>query len=103
MTMKYYVEYQFRPAGRSRPLDDGEVAGIEFESSGGSALLPNVGDYVSVDNSMDGGKRVSISGRVVSRFFRYLRTHTDDLVCAVNIVLDEVDDNDPVWGELVKE
>jgi hypothetical protein len=63
--------------------------------------LPNVGDFVSVDNGMDGGNRANISGRVRSRLFRYIRGSDDSLTCLVNIVVEETDEL--VWAALVKE
>lgn len=98
--VKYLIEYQHMPAGSTRPLDDGEIVGIEASDSGDFAVLPNVGDYVSVDNSGDSEEeRPSFSGKVRSRLFRYIRTE-HGLMCLVNIVVEDTKDD---WGKLVKE
>ena len=78
---------------------DGEIVGIQFDASEGSALVPNVGDYVHIDNSADGGERSSFSGKVRSRLFTYIRTPVD-MYCHVNIVVEKNDDD---WGLLIKE
>lgn len=98
--MKYFIDYQYLPKGAARPLDDGEAVGIEATDQGGFALLPNVGDYVHIDNSTDGGKRTAFSGKVRSRLFNYLRASDADVNCIVNIVVEETDDD---WGLLIKE
>ena len=97
--MQYGIDYQFFPKGASRPSDDGEVVGIKATDSTGTVILPNVGDYVQIDNSHDGGERSSFSGKVRSRLFRYIRT-SDDVICQVNIVVEEDDDE---WNRLIKE
>jgi hypothetical protein len=98
--MKYSIDYQYIPKGAQRPQDDGEIVGIEASSDGGLVLLPNVGDYVQIDNSADGGNRSSFSGKVRSRLFRYIRVSDDNVFCHVNIVVEETTDD---WGLLVKE
>lgn len=97
--MKYSVDYQYMDPPGTRPQDDGEIVGIQFSSEEGSALIPNVGDYVHIDNSADGGERSSFSGKVRSRLFTYIRT-PGDIFCHVNIVVQK--DNDD-WGLLIKE
>ncbi|MES2719236.1 MAG: hypothetical protein V4795_25970 [Pseudomonadota bacterium] len=97
--MKYGIDFQYFAKGAARPSDDGEVVGIEATDETGTVVIPNVGDYVHIDNSADGGKRAGFSGKVRSRLFRYIRT-PDDVFCAVNIVVEETDDD---WGKLVKE
>lgn len=67
--IKYNIDYQFMPKGHSRPRDDGEVVGISATDEKGVVILPNVGDYVHVDNSSDGGERAAFSGKVRSRAF----------------------------------
>ena len=94
--MKYYIDYQYMPKGAARPLDDGEAVAIETD---GAAVIPNVGDYVQVENSLDPDGRVSFSGKVQSRLFRYIRAG-NEVTCGVNIVVAEDDDN---WGLLIKE
>ena len=98
--MKYIIDYQYMPAGNSRPQDEGEVITIEAQdSSGDTVLIPNVGDYVLIDNSQDGGERANFSGKVRSRYFRYIRS-SDDVCCLINIVVEETEDD---FGALVKE
>lgn len=97
--MKYGIDYQYLPKGAVRPVDDGEIVGIEATDESGVVVLPNVGDYVSIDNSADGGERSVFSGKVRSRLFRYIRT-PDDVFCQVNIVVEEDEDD---WGQLIKE
>ncbi len=97
--MKYSIDYQYLPKGSSRPIDDGEIVGIEATDATGTVILPNVGDFVSVDNSTDGGERSNFAGKVRSRLFRYIRLG-DEMLCMVNIVVEETDDD---WGMLVKE
>jgi hypothetical protein len=97
--MIYGIEYQFLPKGAARPTDDGEIVGISATDATGTVLLPNVGDFVNIDNSADGGERSSFSGRVRSRLFNYIRTH-DDIHCFFNIVVEETDDD---WSKLLKQ
>jgi hypothetical protein len=103
MGIKYFIDYQFMPKGAARPVDDGEIVGLAVTDKDGVALLPNVGDYIQIDNSAGGSKRSSFDGRVRTRLFRYIRTSETDVGCQVNIVVEEVADDDNVWGELVKE
>lgn len=97
--MKYSIDFQLLAKGAARPSDDGEVVGIEANDESGTVVIPNVGDYVQIDNSADRGQRVSFSGKVRSRLFRYIRT-PNEVICAVNIVVEDTDDD---WGQLVKE
>jgi hypothetical protein len=98
--VKYLIDYQYLGKGDSRPLDDGEIVGIEATDESGVVVLPDVGDYVSIDNSYNGGERSNFRGKVRSRLFRYIRTKDEDVTCLVNIVIEETDDD---WGKLVKE
>lgn len=98
--MKYSIDYQYLSKGASRPSDDGEIVGIKADDESGTVLLPNVGDYVHIDNSVDKGKRSAFSGKVRSRLFNYIRVSEDDVYCSVNIVVEETDDD---WGKLIKE
>lgn len=98
--MKYFVDYQYMPKGAARPQDEGEVVAIEATDESGVVLLPNVGDYVSIDNSTDGGERTDFAGKVASRLFSYIRINDTEVICRVNIVIAEDDDD---WGKLVKE
>lgn len=92
--MKYYIDFQHMPKGSSRPTDDGEIVGIEAGEDT-FALLPQVGDYVHVDNSTDEQGRGSLTGRVKSRLFMYARE-----TCTVNVVVEETDDD---FGALIKQ
>ena len=98
--IKYSIEYQHMPSGHDRPIDDGEILGASFSQDEGSALIPNVGDYVHIDNSTDGGQRSMFSGKVASRLFSYIRLSDDEIHCHVNIVVADTSDN---WGALIKE
>jgi hypothetical protein len=100
MYIKYRIDYQYLPKGSSRPQDDGEVVGIEATSDSGQTILPNVGDHVHIDNSMDGGERMMFTGKVRSRLFSYIRVSDGEIFCNVNIVVEETDDD---WGKLIKE
>jgi hypothetical protein len=100
MKIKYGIDYQYLPKGSSRPQDDGEVVGIEATSDSGQTILPNVGDHVHIDNSMDGGERMMFTGKVRSRLFNYIRMSDGEVFCGVNIVVEETDDD---WGKLIKE
>jgi hypothetical protein len=93
--MKYFIDYQYLPKGAARPLDDCEAVGIQATDQSGVVLLPNVGDYVHIDNSTDGGQRTAFSGKVRSRLFMYIRTSGADVSCVVNIVVEETADD---WG-----
>lgn len=97
--MKYSIDYQYLPSGAGRPQDDGEIVGISATDESGVVLLPDVGDYVSIDNSGYGEGRSSFSGKVRSRLFRYIRG-PEDIFCLVNIVVEHENDD---WGLLVKE
>lgn len=97
--MKYFIDYQYMPMNSNRPIDDGEIVNIEANDENGVVILPNVGDFVHIDNSADGGQRSNFSGKVQSRLFRYIRG-PQDVSCLVNIVVAETDDD---WGKLVKE
>lgn len=98
--MKYGIEFQYLAKSSSRPSDDGEVVGITADDKTGTVILPNIGDHVNIDNSLDGGERTSFKGRVKSRFFSYHRLPAD-MFCMVNIVVEEVDQS--VFATLIKE
>ncbi len=100
MNIKYSVDYQHLPTGSQRPVDDGEIVNIEATDQSGVVILPNVGDYVQIDNSIDKGERSSFSGKVRSRLFRYIRSSDDEVLCLVNIIIEDTNDD---WGMLVKE
>jgi hypothetical protein len=73
--------------------------GIEVTDETGSVIIPNVGDYVSVDNDGDEQGRSSFAGKVRSRLFRYVRVG-ETLWYIVSIVVEHTED---VWGLLIKE
>jgi hypothetical protein len=98
--MKYGIDYQYLPKGAQRPLDDGEVVGIEATDERGAVVLPNVGDYVEIQNAAEEVQRSSFSGKVRSKLFRYVRIPNGEIFCQVNIVVEETQDD---WGLLVKE
>ncbi|WP_321530343.1 hypothetical protein [uncultured Desulfuromonas sp.] len=98
--MKYSIDYQYLRKGAARPSDDGEVVGIQADDKNSLVLLPNVGDYVHIDNSTDGGRRADFSGKVKSKLFNYVRISEEKVFCHINIVVEECDDD---WGQLIKE
>ncbi|WP_082638921.1 hypothetical protein [Lysobacter antibioticus] len=98
--MKYFVDFQRMPKGALRPLDEGEVVPLKISAGSDPSLLPNVGDYVLIDNSMYRGEgRSSFTGKVRSRLFRYICAN-EESNCAVTIVVEDTDDD---WEKLVKE
>ena len=65
-------------------------------------LLPNVGDFVSLDQSIPASTMlgvVSFHGRVKSRVFRYVLANEKEQWCQINIVVEQTDDD---WGALSK-
>jgi hypothetical protein len=97
--VQYKIDYQFMPKGAKRPIDEGEIVGIEATDKGGLVLLPNVGDYVAIHNGGMEAERSSFNGKVKTRLFSYNRIGKE-IVCIVNIVVEETDDD---WGTLIKE
>jgi hypothetical protein len=98
--MKYFLNYQYFPNGAARPSDDGQTCRVEVDETG-FALLPNVGDFVNLNNSM--GDMASFHGRVKSRLFSYVQGGDEDRdkdACMICIVVEETDDD---WGLLLKE
>jgi hypothetical protein len=92
--MEYYIDYQFLPKNAIRPLNNGEVVGIEATDKSGVVELPMVGDYVQIDNSADKALlRSSFAGKVCSRVFRYTRESETEVACAINIVVAHNDDD----------
>jgi hypothetical protein len=67
---KYFLNYQKLHTGAVRP-EDRDAIKIDIQADG-QALLPHVGDYVSIDNSLDKDMPPGIDGRVKSRVFRYV-------------------------------
>ncbi len=94
--MQYSINYQFRPKGHARPLDDGQLVPILVNSE---ITLPNIGDHVSIGATEENGRQ--IKGKVASRYFHYQEIFDDTVFCSVNIVLDECDEE--IWGQLLKE
>lgn len=97
--MQYEIDYQFLAKGASRPQDEGVIVGIKATDKSGLVILPNVGDYVKIDNSMSKDGRDSFEGKVRSRTFLYTQLSTD-MFCRVNIIVEETEDD---WGKLLKE
>jgi hypothetical protein len=97
--MKYSVDYQFRPKGKTRPHDDGQLVPFKIDAATNVVLLPNIGDHVHIGATQSG--QSSIEGRVASRFFMYQELTDGSVNCHVNIVIDEVDDS--VFAQLIKE
>jgi hypothetical protein len=97
--MQYVIDYQYLPKGAVRPRDNGQVISINATDKSGIVVLPNVGDFVHIDNSGESKQRSDFIGRVRSRAFFYTRTH-DDVFCYVNIVVEETDDD---WGMLINQ
>lgn len=93
--MKYTIDFQHFDSASGRPIDNGEIIGIESDDLG-FALIPNVGDYVQVETRRQGA---DFWGRVRSRLFKYINTgeYKD---CIVNIVVENCDES--VYPELVK-
>ena len=96
----YHIDYQHMKKGDTRPTDDGVVVGIEVTDRSGVVVLPNVGDFVHIDNSMQRPRGASFSGRVRSRVFHYIGGNDGNVACTVNIVVQETDDD---WGALEKQ
>jgi hypothetical protein len=94
--VKYVIDYQYMPEGAARPIDDGEIVGIEATDKGGLVILPNVGDFVRLDR--EGGSQ--FRGRVVTRYFSHDYAG-GDWICVVNIVVAEVPGQD--WGNLLNQ
>ena len=94
--MNYSIQYQYRPKGKGRPNDDGELVPIKVNSE---TLLPNIGDHVHIGATAKG--QSSVFGVVASRLFCYQQTESGEVFCSVNIVLDECGDD--VWSALIKE
>jgi hypothetical protein len=58
----YHIDYQYMKQGDARPTDEGIVVGIEVTDRSGVVVLPNVGDFVQIDNSMQQPRGASFSG-----------------------------------------
>jgi hypothetical protein len=99
--MKYSINYQFMQKTAARPCDDGEALSIQINDQNDFGLLPNVGDYVNIQNPESSGL-VSFCGKVKSKYFNYISLRNDDSFCLINIVVEEIPD-DEIWGALIKE
>ncbi len=94
--MRFYgVNFQYLPKGAARPLDEGQTVDLSDDPVSISAL-PQVGDFVEIEQSLKGG--ASFSGRVRSRLFRYIAD-----TAGVNIIVEEITDEEVDWGKLIKE
>lgn len=97
--MKYHIDFQFRPSEASRPLDNGTAVDLQIGRVGGDpSVLPNVGDFVDIQQAESGNESNSFRGVVVSRLFNYVVSERVR-VCTVNIVV-QASDHD--WGKLLK-
>ena len=96
--MNFYVQFQ-EMGENGRPIDHPDELDINVSSEqGGAALIPNVGDFVSLDGK-GSGDAPGFSGVVRTRYFRYIRVEGQN-ACQVNIVVEKSDQD---WGELIKE
>jgi hypothetical protein len=96
--VKYYIDFQHLPATAERPIDNGENVPFEVNDEKGPAVIPAVGDYVEVQ--FPGRNGMNFSGKVRSRPFRYFSGTDIESTCAVNIVVEDSNDD---WGKLIKE
>lgn len=99
--MKYSIEYQFLSKSDLRPWNVGEIVAIHSDDQLTIILLPNVGDFVSIDNSWDHRQRASFFGKVKSKLFKYIRVNQDEILCQINIVIEE--DEGINWNSLITE
>lgn len=99
--IKYQIDYQYLAKGSARPSDDGEVVGIKATGASGVVILPNVGDFVEINNSKVSGRLRHLSGRVKSRLFTYIRSGRTTVHCHVNVVVEQADEAD--WDALSKQ
>lgn len=97
MKITYSVDYQYLKKGAARPYDDGMVVPLESKDNP-ILLLPNVGDYIEIGGQ--GEEHNTFSGKVKSKLFRYIRVSEKIVHCAINIIVEETDDD---WGLLIKE
>ena len=89
--MNYTINYQYVDEHGGQPSDDWNVVRIRLDELA-SALLPNVGDYVVIDNPNDTSLNAGFSGKVRSRLFHYLGDRTGD-ACIINIVVQHTGDD----------
>ena len=97
--IEYSIDYQESQGEGLRPIDDGEVIGIQFEDDKGFALIPNVGDYVRIGEEVS-GQRAHFEGVVRYRSFFYQRTDDETVFCHINFVVQRSDID---TGLLIKE
>lgn len=97
--MKYSVDYQFMTKSDVCPWNVGEIVGIVADDKMSFALLPNVGDFINIDNSADPKGRASFSGKVKSKLFNYICIDDEEILCEINIVVEENDNIN--WAELI--
>jgi hypothetical protein len=92
--LRYYANYQYRPADHPRPIDDGTLVDITSEN-GELILLPNVGDYVEIPGE------ANLTGIVETRLFSYVTSASspENPACIINIVVGDTGIN---WGRLSK-
>lgn len=97
MKITYGIDYQYLRKGADRPDDDGVVVDLSSEDNP-LLLLPSVGDYVAVAGQED--TYTTFCGKVKSKLFIYARHNNEVVSCAINIIVEETDDD---WGKLIKE
>jgi hypothetical protein len=94
--MRHTVQFQFRPKGSSRPLDESQ----DFDLPEDQPLnLPAVGDHVYLSGHSWGREAALM---VESRLFSYisLDASAERVTCMINIVLTESETD---FGLLLKE
>ncbi|WP_169338650.1 hypothetical protein [Modicisalibacter luteus] len=94
--MKYTFNYQIIRRGEARPMK-GETVELREDEKTGQHLIPNVGDYVQVQQHF--GDTKPLTGRVKTRLFEYSNAiYPDRNTCHINIVLEEPEAG--VWERL---
>lgn len=89
--MKYSINYQFKPKNSFRPHDDGDLVPFKIDDQTKFILLPNVGDYVHIGATQQ--KTNSKFGVVVSKLFNYQEISSGEVICEINIVIEETNED----------
>ena len=82
--MKYSIEFQYKPAKKSRPTDTVQDEPIEFRA-GEAIPIPNVGDSVSY---REGGQ--SVARKVLTRHFSYFGNWCKVYIVVTDISVEEI-------------
>lgn len=89
MEITYSIDYQYKEKGSEKPVASGNV----IRSSGEETpvmFIPAVGDFVEIGGNPENDENLtSFRGIVISRFYRYLRVSESEVVCHINIVIEE--------------